>query len=97
GNRFVLTSRYNARALRLLRDHSSRFEVIQMPPLSVEDVLDILGPSGATSHDANDADYLARTVVALADGRPSYVRALADELHAIDRKSTRLNSSHANI
>ena len=83
GNRFVLTSRYNARALRLLRDHSSRFEVIQMPPLSVEDVLDILGPSGATSHDASDADYLARTVVALADGRPSYVRALADELHAM--------------
>jgi len=80
GNRFVLTSRYTARTLRLLRDHSSRFEVIQMPPLTVEDTLDILGP---TSHDAGDADYLARTVVALADGRPAYVRALADELQAI--------------
>ncbi len=83
GNRFVLTSRYTARALRLLRDHTSRFEVIHMPPLTVEDALDILGPTGATSHDASDADYLARTVVALADGRPTYVRALADELHAI--------------
>jgi winged helix-turn-helix DNA-binding protein len=78
-NRFVLTSRYTARALRLLRDRSSRFEVIAIPPLTVEDTLDILGPT-ATSHDASEADYLARTVVALADGRPSYVRALADEL-----------------
>jgi hypothetical protein len=83
GNRFVLTSRYTARALRVLRDHSSRFEIIQMPPLTVEDALDILGPSGSTSHDATDADYLARTVVALSDGRPAYVRALADELNAI--------------
>ena len=32
GNRFVLTSRYVARALRALRDHSSRFEVIHVPP-----------------------------------------------------------------
>ncbi len=31
GNRFVLTSRYTARTIRLLRDASSRFEVIQVP------------------------------------------------------------------
>src|SRR5262249_37578771 len=31
----------------------------------------------------DDSDYLARTVVALADGRPSYVRALADELQSM--------------
>lgn len=79
-NRFVLTSRYTARALRLLRDHSSRFEVIQMPPVTLEDVLDILGPTGA---EGAEADYLARTVLALADGRPSYVRALADELQNV--------------
>ena len=83
GNRFVLTSRYVSRALRLLRDRSARFEVIHMPSLSVEDSLDILGP---TAHgrpggdDAQEADYLARTVNALADGRPAYVRSLADEL-----------------
>src|SRR3954469_14471171 len=78
GNRFVLTSRYVGRTLRLLRDHSARFEVIHMPPLSIEDTSDILGPtatpaSGAS--DAQEADYLARTVQALTDGRPSYVRA----------------------
>ena len=83
GNRFVLTSRYVARTLRLLRDHSARFEVIHMPPLSVEDTNDILGPTAAPaggSNEPHDADYLARTVQALTDGRPSYVRALADEL-----------------
>jgi hypothetical protein len=87
GNRFVLTSRYVARATRLLRDRAPRFEVIQMPPLTVEDTLDILGPitaaagpSTAAQTDAHDADDLARTVNALADGRPAYVRAIADEL-----------------
>jgi winged helix-turn-helix DNA-binding protein len=77
-NRFVLTSRYVARSLRLLRDRPARFEVIHMPTLTVEDTLDMLGP--AAGHDAHDAEYLARTVQALADGRPAYVRALADEL-----------------
>ncbi|MBZ5558040.1 MAG: helix-turn-helix domain-containing protein [Acidobacteriia bacterium] len=81
GNRFVLTSRYVARALRLLRDRSARFEVIHMPPLTVEDTADILGPTGAPiASERGDGDYLARTVQSLADGRPVYVRALADEL-----------------
>jgi hypothetical protein len=86
GNRFVLTSRYVARTLRLLRDHSARFEVIHMPALTAEDTGDILGPTaapGGGDNDAQDADFLARTVQALADGRPIYVRALADELAAL--------------
>ncbi len=85
-NRFVLTSRYVARTLRLLRDHSARFEVIHMPALTTADVIDILGPTaapGGGDNDAHDADYLARTVQALADGRPAYVSALADELAAL--------------
>jgi hypothetical protein len=88
-NRFVLTSRYVARALRLLRDRSSRFEVIHMPAMTAEDALDILGPAAAgpvggagtaAADEAHEADFLARTVIGLADGRPMYVRALADEL-----------------
>ncbi len=79
GNRFVLTSRYTARVARLLRDRPARFEVIPMPTLTVEDTADILGPTGAP-HDAAEADYLARTVLSLADGRPAYVCAIADEL-----------------
>src|SRR5438477_3380432 len=78
GNRIVLTSRYTARASRLLRDVSGRFEVIQMPPLTAEDTLDMLGlPAARETH---EAEYLARTVQTLADGRPIYVRAIADEL-----------------
>src|SRR4051794_14991484 len=88
GNRFVLTSRYIARSLRLLRDRSARFEVIHMPALTTEDTLDILGPTGTVAvaegssgrDEAQEAEYLARTVLALADGRPAYVRAIADEL-----------------
>ena len=84
GNRFVLTSRYTARALRLLRDRSARFEVIHMPALTVEDTLDILGlAAGLPPATPHEAEYTARTVHALADGRPAYVRALADELAAM--------------
>jgi len=57
GNRFVLTSRYVARTLRLLRDRSARFEVIHMPSLTSEDTLDLLGLAGDP-----DGDDLARTV-----------------------------------
>src|SRR3954468_13451705 len=82
-NRFVLTSRYVARTVRLLRDHSPRFEVIHMPPLSAEDISDIPGPTAAPrrgDRGPHTDTSLARTVQALADGRPGYVRALADEL-----------------
>ena len=79
GNRFVLTSRYMARALRLLRDRSPRFEVIHLPALDRR---------GHARHAAADGrrrrrttpTTSARTVQALADGRAAYVRALADEL-----------------
>jgi hypothetical protein len=84
-NRFVLTSRYTARALRRLRDVSARFEVVHMPPLTVEDTLDLLGlaSSHLSSSDAHDGEYTARTVAALVDGRPAYVRALTDEMAAL--------------
>jgi hypothetical protein len=90
-NRFVLTSRYTARALRLLRDRSARFEVIHMPAVTAEDTLDMLGLAGGVlaggeggrAAAGNDAEFVARTVHALGDGRPSYVRAIADELHVV--------------
>src|SRR3954452_20288997 len=37
GNRFVLTTRYVSRALRLLRDGAARFELVQVPALTLED------------------------------------------------------------
>ena len=94
-NRFVLTSRYTARALRLLRDQSARFEVIHIPALTAEDVLDVLGlhasaaagaggsggPGGSLG--SEDPGFTARTLHALAEGRPAYVGAVADELAAM--------------
>ena len=74
GNRFVLTSRYSVRTLRLLRDRSARFEVIHMPPLSVEDTIDLVGPAAAA--DAQDADYVARSRAG-PDRRPAGLRVRA--------------------
>jgi hypothetical protein len=85
GNRFVLTSRYMARSLRLLKDASARFEVVHMPALTLEETIDILAAPGGPRPPGTmlDAESLAQTIHALADGRPAYVRALADELVAM--------------
>ena len=84
GNRFLLTSRYAARTQRLLRDRSTRFDLIPIPPLTAEDTIDILGRAGGIDPggDAHETEYVARTVHALAEGHPSYTRALAEELAA---------------
>ena len=76
GNRFVLTSRYVARAHRLLRDASARFEVIHLPTLSANEVHAMLPPTSDAA--GEDRDFLSRTIQALADGRATYVRAISD-------------------
>jgi hypothetical protein len=86
-NRFVLTTRYVARAHRLLRDATSRFEVMHLPPLAQTDVTDLLAPAfnGYEQMATEDRDYLARTVQALTDGRAAYVRALGDMMSQMGR------------
>src|SRR5262245_28376154 len=71
GNKFVLTSRYIARTLRLLRDHSARFEVIHMPGLNVEDTLDIVDLS-ANPAEPDDTEHAARRVTALCASRTTH-------------------------
>src|SRR6187397_1697391 len=44
-NRFVLTTRYVARAHRLLRDATSRFEVMHQAPFAAADIADVLAPA----------------------------------------------------
>jgi hypothetical protein len=83
-NRFVLTSRYTARSLRLLRDRSGRIEIVQLPPLTAEEALEMLG--SVAPAERHDAEFLARTAQALADGRPAYVNAIAEELTARRRE-----------
>jgi hypothetical protein len=88
-NRFVLTTRYIARAHRLLRDATSRFEVMHMPPLGAADVTDMLAPAfnGYEQVPTDDRDYLGRAVQSLTDGRARYVRAIGDALVRMGRSS----------
>jgi hypothetical protein len=75
-NRFVLTSRYIARAHRLLRDATARFEVIHLPALTAAEVNAMLPATGDPA--SEDREFLSRTIQALADGRASYVRAISE-------------------
>lgn len=84
-NRFVLTSRYPARAHRLLRDAAPRFEPLTVTPLTAAEVRATL-PAADTRHPASfkddDEDHgrdeLARVTHALSDGRPAYARLIAE-------------------
>jgi hypothetical protein len=92
GNRFVLTSRYTARALRLLRDAPSQFEIVHVAPLTAAEIRATL-PAGADAdraatpmHEAEDdraRDELARLVQALAEGKPAYARMLTETSSAM--------------
>ncbi len=75
-NRFVCSSRYVARAHRVLRDAAARFEVVHLPPLTGSDVAAMLPPGESVS--AADRAELAAAIHALADGRAAYVRALGE-------------------
>lgn len=86
GNRFVLTSRYMARAHRLLRDAPSRFEIIQVAPLTPAEIRATIPAAPASrsvsgsleDEDDRARDDLSRLVQAIADGRPSYARMIAE-------------------
>ena len=86
-NRFVLTTRYISRTHRLLRNATSRFEVMHLPPLSVADVSGFLSPmvDGHEQAPSDDRDYLSRTVHALTDGRAVYARAVGDTMAQMGR------------
>ena len=93
GNRFVLTSRYPTRALRLLREAPSAFEIIHVTPLSPAEIRATLpdsgdrvgAPSALREAEAERLhDELARLVHALSDGRPVYARSIADTSASLD-------------
>jgi hypothetical protein len=86
GNRFVLTTRYMARAHRLLRDAPSQFEIIQVAPLTPAEIRATIPAAPASrsvsgsldDEDDRARDDLSRLVQAIADGRPSYARMIAE-------------------
>ena len=96
GNRFVLSTRYVSRALRLLRDAPAQFEIIHVAPLTAAEIRDTLPGTHAEDHargprgngDVEEQversrSELARVVQALSDGRPSYARAIAETATAL--------------
>jgi hypothetical protein len=92
GNRFVLTSRYTARALRVLRDAPHQFEIIHVAPLGAAEIratlpagseLDRAATGLSEAEDDRARDELARLVQALSEGRPAYARMLVDTATAL--------------
>jgi hypothetical protein len=82
-NHFVLTTRYVSRAHRLLRDATSRFEVIHVPPLSSTEVRDLLLSidGGQAMLHGSGSESLARSVHTLSDGRVGYAQAIGEALN----------------
>lgn len=84
GNRFVLTSRYGRRTGRALHDLSPRFVVLQAsvgwPVDTAED-----WPRSVPGSDA--PDYVARVILALANGRAGYARILAETLQTMGSRA----------
>ena len=85
GNRFVLSTRYVARAHRLLRDAPEQFEIIHVAPLTPAEVRATV----ASPHDAHlEEDHplrddTAAIVHGLSGGRPRYARMIAESASAM--------------
>jgi hypothetical protein len=79
-NRFVLTSRYVARAHKLLRDATARFEVMHVLPLTAGEITDLLAPAfnGYDQIGVAERDDLSRTIEALSNGRASYAMSIGE-------------------
>jgi hypothetical protein len=81
GNRFVLATKFETRALRALRDAPGRYLVVHAEPLPAAGVAaDLLQMPGVRSDEAED---LARVVVSLTEGRAAYAAALVRALAAL--------------
>ncbi len=80
GNRFVLATRFVARAHRLLRDAPARFEIIHLSPLSPAEIRSTIAwpQNDHLEDDDPRREDLARMVHALSGGRPLYARMIAE-------------------
>lgn len=77
-NRFVLTTRFTSRALRVARDLPDRLLVQSVPALEPDDVAVEL--QRRTGRRSAAVEEFARAIVSLTDGRYGYVRELTDQL-----------------
>ena len=85
-NRFILTTRYVSRAHRLLKDATSRFEVVHVPPLSPAEVRALMMSIDGGQmilRDEPGSEGLARAVCSLSDGRVGYAQAIGETLSSM--------------
>ena len=85
GNRFVLSTRYVARAHRLLRDAPAQFEIIHVAPLTTAEIRATVAPplDGHLEDDHPLRDDTAAMVHGLSNGRPLYARMIAESASTI--------------
>ena len=81
-NRFVLTTRFATRTRRLFRDAPERFEFVHLPPLTPSEVTPTLARLDL-GQSTDERLELGRIIHALSDGRPLYLRLLAEATAAL--------------
>lgn len=80
GNRFVLATKYETRALKALRHASDRYLVVHAEPVpAVAVAADLMQARGLRS---DEAEECARLIIALTEGRASYVAAMVSAIAA---------------
>jgi hypothetical protein len=82
-NRFLLATRFSNRAARLVARARGRLAVTPLAPMTAVDVTEALARTPHRSGGRTSDEELARTVLALTDGRPWYVRALLDAMSSM--------------
>ena len=78
-NRFIVSTRFAARARRWIEAAPDRFELVPVTPLAIADIRDGLAPDVTSP----EADEIARVIHRLSDGRPRYIHALVEKTRAL--------------
>lgn len=85
-NRFVLSTRYVARAHRVLRDASSSFEPIHVGGLGVPEIAAALADRARGPESQMDREETAAALLALTGGRPAYVATSIEWLRGVTER-----------
>jgi hypothetical protein len=86
-NRFVLATRFVTRANRLVAGGNGRLELYPVPQMSADEVGAALEETPHLSSPTRTDAEVSRTVRALTEGRPGYVRLLLDAMSSMGDRS----------
>jgi hypothetical protein len=79
-NRFVVATRFSARASRWIATVPERFEIVPLVPLPIDEVREWIDPHGPRTTARDEADDVAHAVHTLVGGQPGYVKALIGQM-----------------